>query len=61
MKTHVEMLKEMGVSSHDADQYIEPLEEALPKYGIAASKLRLATSSRRCCTSPAACASTWRT
>ncbi len=42
MKTHVEMLKEMGVSSHDADQYIEPLEEALPKYGIAASKLRLA-------------------
>ena len=42
MKTHVEMLKEMGVSTQDAEQYIHHLEEALPKYGIADSKLRLA-------------------
>ena len=42
MKTRVEMLKEMGVSSHDAEQYIHHLEEALPKYGIADSRLRLA-------------------
>lgn len=42
MKTHVEMLKEMGVSSDDADQYIHHLEETLPKFGIADTKLRLA-------------------
>jgi predicted chitinase len=42
MKTHVEMLKEMGVSSQDAEQYIGHLEEALPKYGIADSTRRLA-------------------
>ena len=42
MKTHVEMLKEMGVSSADADQYIHDLEVTLPKYGIADSKRRLA-------------------
>ncbi len=42
MKTRIEMLKEMGVSSHDAEQYIHHLEEALPKYGIADSRLRLA-------------------
>jgi predicted chitinase len=42
MKTRVEMLKEMGVSDGDADQYIHHLEEALPKYGIAESRLRLA-------------------
>lgn len=42
MKTRIEMLKEMGVSSHDAEQYIHHLEKALPKYGIADSRLRLA-------------------
>jgi len=42
VKTRIEMLKEMGVSGHDADQYIHHLEEALPKYGIADSRLRLA-------------------
>ena len=42
MKTRVEMLKEMGVSSADAEQYIQDLEQVLPKYGIADSRLRLA-------------------
>ena len=42
MKTHIEMLKEMGVSNSDAEQYIGQLEEVLPKYGIAESKQRLA-------------------
>jgi putative chitinase len=42
MKTRIEMLKEMGVSSADADQYIHHLEEALPKHGIADTRLRLA-------------------
>ncbi|MEW8561534.1 MAG: glycoside hydrolase family 19 protein [Candidatus Thiodiazotropha sp.] len=42
MKTRVEMLKEMGVSSTDAEQYIDDLELTLPKYGIANSKVRLA-------------------
>ena len=42
MKTHIEMLKEMGVSNEDAEQYMPHLEEVLPKYGIADSKLRLA-------------------
>ena len=42
MKTRVEMLKEMGVSAEDAEQYVEDLENVLPKYGIADSKLRLA-------------------
>ena len=42
MKTHVEMLKEMGVSADDAEQYIDDLEGALPKYGIADSRERLA-------------------
>jgi putative chitinase len=42
MKTRVELLKEMGVSSQDADQYIHELEETLPKYGIAKSRGRLA-------------------
>ena len=42
MKTHIEMLKEMGVSHADAEQYLQHLEEALPKYGIAESRLRLA-------------------
>ena len=42
MKTHVEMLKELGVSSQDAEQYIRDLEEVLPKHGITDSKLRLA-------------------
>lgn len=42
MKAHVEMLKEMGVSADDAEQYINDLEEALPKYGIAESRRRLA-------------------
>lgn len=42
MRTRVEMLKEMGVSDHDAEQYIGDLEHVLPKYGIADSKTRLA-------------------
>ncbi|MBX2818555.1 MAG: glycoside hydrolase family 19 protein [Rhodothermaceae bacterium] len=42
MKTHVEMLKEMGVSSDDAEQYIDDLEKTLPKFGISDSKVRLA-------------------
>ena len=42
MKTHIEMLKEMGVSDGDAAQYIPHLEEALPRHGIAESRLRLA-------------------
>ena len=42
MKTHIEMLKEMGVSSEDAEQYINDLELTLPKYGIADSRVRLA-------------------
>jgi len=42
MKTRVELLKEMGVSSQDADQYIHELEETLPKYEIASSRGRLA-------------------
>jgi hypothetical protein len=54
MKTHIEMLKEMGVSDSDAEQYLPHLEEALPKYGSRTSLLR-------CSTSRAVCASTWRT
>jgi predicted chitinase len=42
MKTRIEMLKEMGVSSIDAEQYIDDLESTLPEYGIADSTLRLA-------------------
>lgn len=42
MKTRVEMLKEMGVSDEDAEQYVHQLEETLPKYGISNSRLRLA-------------------
>ena len=42
MKTRIEMLKEMGVSTEDATQYLGDLEELLPKYGVAESKLRLA-------------------
>ena len=42
MKTHIEMLKEMGVSDGDAEQYIGHLEKTLPKYGIADSRIRLA-------------------
>ena len=42
MKTHIEMLKDMGVSDTDAAQYLPHLEEALPKHGIADSRLRLA-------------------
>ncbi|MEJ2393442.1 MAG: glycoside hydrolase family 19 protein [Candidatus Thiodiazotropha sp.] len=42
MKTHIEMLKEMGVSNEDAEQYIDDLEQTLPKYGIADSTVRLA-------------------
>jgi predicted chitinase len=36
------MLREMGVSTADAEQYVDDLEDVLPKYGIAESKLRLA-------------------
>lgn len=42
MRTRIEMLKEMGVSTADAEQYVDDLEDVLPKYGIADSKLRLA-------------------
>jgi predicted chitinase len=42
MKTRIELLKEMGVSDSDAEQYIHHLEEVLPRYGIADSRLRLA-------------------
>jgi predicted chitinase len=42
MTTRVEMLKEMGVSGNDAEQYIHDLETLLPKYGIADSRVRLA-------------------
>ena len=42
MRTRIEMLKEMGVSENDATQYIGQLEQVLPRYGIAESKLRLA-------------------
>ena len=42
MKTRIEMLKEMGVSDGDAKQYVGDLEQVLPKYGIADSRLRLA-------------------
>lgn len=42
MKTRIEMLKEMGVSNDDAEQYIHHLEETLPKYGIAETRMRLA-------------------
>ncbi len=42
MKARVEMLKEMGVSEADAEQYIDDLEETLPRFGIANSKVRLA-------------------
>jgi predicted chitinase len=42
MKTHVEMLKEMGVSDADAAQYIGHFEKTLPEFGIADSTLRLA-------------------
>lgn len=42
MRTRVEMLKEMGVAERDAEQYIDELEDVLPRYGIAASRVRLA-------------------
>ena len=42
MRTRIEMLREMGVSTADAEQYVDDLEDVLPKYGIAESKLRLA-------------------
>ena len=40
--THIEMLKEMGVAEDDALQYMDDLEELLPKYGIGNSQVRLA-------------------
>jgi predicted chitinase len=36
------MLKEMGVSAEEAEQYIGDLEELLPSYAIADSQARLA-------------------
>lgn len=42
MSTRVEMLQEMGVAAHDAAQYIGPLEVTLPRFGITASRRRLA-------------------
>ena len=62
MKTRIEMLKEMGVSNGDAEQYIGDLEELLPKYGIADSKERLAHFFfRKYCMNLAVCVLTWRT
>jgi putative chitinase len=42
MSSPIEMLKEMGVSNEDAEQYIDALVETLPKYGITESRQRLA-------------------
>lgn len=42
MRSNVEMLKEMGVAENDAVQYVDELEELLPRYRIASSKTRLA-------------------
>lgn len=42
MKTRTEMLKEMGVSTADAEQYVGQFEDLLPRYGIAESRQRLA-------------------
>ncbi len=42
MKTRIELLLEMGVSRDHAEQYIDDLNEILPKYSISHSKLRLA-------------------
>jgi predicted chitinase len=42
MSTRIEMLMEMGVSESDAQQYVHHLEETLPRFGIADSRLRLA-------------------
>lgn len=42
MKTHKEMLMEMGVADADADQYVDAFEKTLPRYGIADNKGRLA-------------------
>ena len=61
MKTHIEMLKEMGVSDGDAEQYIHHLEEALPKSGSPIRGNGLRTSLLKSCTSPAVCGTTWRT
>ncbi|MEM7251900.1 MAG: glycoside hydrolase family 19 protein [Pseudomonadota bacterium] len=41
MKTHIEMMMEMGVSQTDVAQYIDDFEDLLPRYGIARSKVRL--------------------
>ncbi len=42
MRTRVEMLKEMGVPSEDAQQHMDEPEQTLPEHGIAESKERLA-------------------
>lgn len=42
MATRVELLHEMGVSTTDAEQYIDQFEEVLPRFGIADSRQRLA-------------------
>ncbi len=42
MKTHVDLLQEMGVAEGDAEQYIDDLRDILPQYGIADSPTRLA-------------------
>jgi putative chitinase len=42
MATRVELLHEMGVSTTDAEQYIDQFEEVLPRYGVSASRQRLA-------------------
>lgn len=42
MNANIELLKEMGVSQENAEQYVEDLEILLPKYGISDSKVRLA-------------------
>jgi predicted chitinase len=42
MRTRVALLMELGVASADAEQYIDQIEEVLPKYGITESRARLA-------------------
>lgn len=61
MKTRIEMLKEMGVSAEDAEQYIEDLEELLPRYAIAASQKRMAHFFLRYCMNSAVCVSIQKT
>jgi predicted chitinase len=42
MSRRVALLMELGVASADAEQYIDQIEEVLPKYGITETRARLA-------------------